>query len=94
MTTAPYTADKNRVAVTGFPRHDSLCAKAQVTRKKYICFQPHWAMYLKDEQVLSSIYFNEWAALLRSKELKEYCEQTGIKLAFRLHPCSYKFEAS
>lgn len=94
LTTDPYKLKKEQVFVTGFPRHDSLCKKALQTPKKYICLQPHWAMYLTDpdKQLLSSEYFKGWKKLLNSPELKQYSQRTGIKIAFRLHPCSYKYE--
>ena len=94
LTTSLYHAKKNQVYVTGFPRHDSLCERKNKSTKKYICFQPHWAMYLTDpdKQLLSSEYFKGWKTLLQSEQLRQYYKQTGNRLAFRLHPCSYKYE--
>ena len=94
LNTEPYSIPTRKICVTGFPRHDSLIQKSLSTSKKYICIQPHWAMYLKDpdNELLNSQYFQGWKALLQSKELKQYITETGNEVVLRLHPCSYKYE--
>ncbi len=93
LATAPYSIDRKKILVTGFPRHDALCNKAKVTGKKYICFQPHWAMYLDPKaNLLTSDYFIGWTNLLASPQLKDLCDKYNVKAAFRLHPCSFPLE--
>lgn len=93
LTSSPYRIKSEQVCVTGFPRHDALCKKNKEATKQYICIQPHWGMYLNSyEEFLASEYFNGWKKLLQSEELKKYIEESGITVAFRLHPCSYKYE--
>ncbi len=93
LATSPYNINRQKILVTGFPRHDMLCTRAKETEKKYICFQPHWAMYLDSRtELLTSEYFLGWTSLLNSQKLKDFCNKNNLKMSFRLHPCSFPYE--
>ena len=89
-----YFYDKNEVWLTGFPRFDRLCDRAE----KRIVIMPTWRKYLfshwdKDTDVWKlrpdfekSDYFKFYNSLLNDKRLISAAKKLGYKIDFFPHP--------
>ena len=97
---SPYRWSEREVALTGFPRHDSLLAKARGLgpgARRDLVVMPTWRDQLLEQtkgsnaRVLrpgfeDSAYARAWFGLLRSPELAELAERAGVRVVFAPHP--------
>ena len=97
---SPYRWSEREVALTGFPRHDSLLAKSRrlaEAERRDLVVMPTWRDQLleptpgSNDRVLrpgfdDSAYAQAWFGLLRSPELAELAERAGVRVVFAPHP--------
>ena len=83
-----YNYSKDVVQTLGMARYDNLVNDA----KKEILFMPTWRRKINTkDQLKNSHYFKFLNSFLNNKELIEYAEKKGYKLAFRPHPQLWDF---
>lgn len=96
----PYKFSAKEVQLTGFPRHDELPGKAKkVEHPKTILIMPTWrknlvstliprtGQYPYNPEFKKSRYFENWQAVLASKDLQSIAQQYGYSLLFMPHHC-------
>lgn len=99
---APYVYTPRQIALTGFPRHDSLIEKRRdhtnSPERSTLLVIPTWRRYLSGGRVgpsstmklsptfASSEYKETWEDLLRSERLKTFAEKQGLQIVFYPHP--------
>ena len=96
----PYTWTGREVALTGFPRHDSLVARAAAVtddERSDVVIMPTWRHHLlvgsgngNGRRVRTgfweSDYVSNWLGLLASPALKEAADAAGLRIVFMPHP--------
>lgn len=97
---SPYRWSEKEVVLTGFPRHDTLSAKAERLapgERRSLLIMPTWRDDLldsvegtNDRRLRSgfeeSAYARAWFGLLRSPELAEAAAVRGVDIVFAAHP--------
>lgn len=96
---SPYRFSRREVILTGFPRHDSLLAKAHATAPQKILLMPTWRRSLTKEEPADSLglrgtvdefWSSEWAAnwmaLLHSADLRDSAQRHGMDIIWAPHP--------
>ena len=100
-----YKFTRRELALTGFPRHDALLARAnERPARRRIVFCPTWRQHLYGTEAhipgldpkeatrfAASDYFQAWNAVTGSKRLARSARQHGYELLFFPHPLTSRF---
>lgn len=99
-TSSPYTIRKHQALLSGFPRFDGLHRAQQslTGEPDLLLIMPTWRQYLRDEisgalgdeearVIFSNSDFGEnWLEFLRSPELRQIAQRSGLTIGFIAHP--------
>lgn len=100
-----YKFTRREVVLTGFPRHDTLLAKAAARPpRRLLAFCPTWRQYLYGTEAhipgldaeeaarfMQSDYFKAWNAVTASTRLARLAQEHGYELVFFPHPLVSRF---
>lgn len=98
---SPYLLTKRQVALTGFPRHDSLIERHP--QRRIILVMPTWRNSLSGEKTgngnirslnsefATSLYKRSWESLINNEKLRQIADKNDAKIVFFPHTNTFPY---
>lgn len=96
LVTQVFKQPEEVVLKTGMPRYDALDEASKKKPKKQILIMPTWRQWLQNcssSELRNSVFFQQWAKVLKSKQLTNVAKSKGYTIVFYLHPELAKYRS-